>query len=184
MIQHHIPGEWNPQVHHCKNLKLARVIFFFENLVHSFWLIQFPTSIHLCCNCDFFRFHLSQSQHIYIYIYIYIYIHIYIYIYLHLLTDTLNISKCSFVDPNGIGPLQCSEVQSVFVVGCAWISFLVHIFVHSYCFVSSLYQSFDFHDKIYEKGVSVMRLLTVLTYSETSIISLTRYVLNLFQWHF
>jgi hypothetical protein len=30
MIQHHIPEEWNPQLHHYKNLKFARVTFFLK----------------------------------------------------------------------------------------------------------------------------------------------------------
>jgi hypothetical protein len=57
----------DPKLHHCKNLiKLAVKI-------------QFPASTHLCCNCDFLWFYLSQSQHT----------------SLHLLTDTVNTSVCA-----------------------------------------------------------------------------------------
>jgi len=66
VIEHHFPEEWSSATP-LQKLKTCKsnILFIYLNSVGSFWLIQFPTSIHLCCNCDFFRFHLSQSQHIY-----------------------------------------------------------------------------------------------------------------------
>jgi hypothetical protein len=95
-----------------QKLKTSKSNFFFLNSVHSFWLEVFTFAVTVISLDS--TFHKAS-----------------IYIYLHLLTDTVNISVCAtaklhhvylkvfFVDPNGTGSLQCCEVQSIFVVGCA-----------------------------------------------------------------